>query len=230
MTDELIESETAAADEPEPAPAAAPTTPTPPEEVPAPPIGDGVPPASSTPYRSALQEVPTFTEARAPRLVTLWGPALSAFGVLLWSFVVMGQLVTTFAPGRHEMLLGEGVGVLFVLGASCGGWVAALRQSLRASPATGAVKRMERGIALGILAVIGWCAAMAVAMIVGRAIPDGMITILLLCVAAASFLYARRISLQSGAPRAAGSVVVTRALWAGAALLTSAALIALAAD
>jgi hypothetical protein len=207
---------------------AEPTLPVATEEVPAPPAGDVVPPASATPYRSALQE-PAFTEVRASRLVTLWGPALSTFGVLLWSFVVMGQLVTTFAPGRHEMLLGEGVGVLFVLGASGGGWVAALRQSLRAAPATGLVKRMERGIALGILAVIAWCAAMAVAMIVGRAAPDGIITILLLIVASASFLYARRVSLQSGAART-GSVLVARALWAGAGLVTFAALFALAAD
>jgi len=233
MTDETNETPSAAVNAP---PATEPAQPPVEGELPAapplegpplPPMGDGVPPASSTPYRSSPFELSPFAKSGPSRLVTLWAPAFTVFGVVLWSFVVMGQLVTTYAPGRHELLLGEVTGVFFVLTASVAAWVSALRSSLRVSPATGMAKRIERGLAFGILALLGWGAAMIVTLIVGRAMPDGVITFFLMATAAATFIYGRRL-LQRNEPKARS--VLGMALWAGAGLVTFVALIALGGD
>jgi hypothetical protein len=200
-------------------------------------VGDGVGvgdgggvPVPSTPYRSP-PVAPQFSEARASRLAILWGPALTLFGVVLWSFVVMGQLVTTFSPGKHDLLLGEVTGWFFVFAASVGAWVVALRQSFHVSPAVGFAKRVQRGLAFGILAVLGWGAAMILAVMVGRSASDGAITVVLMLVASGSFLYGRRVWVESRGPRQEGrSNVLAVALWAGAGLLTFAALIALGGD
>jgi len=212
-----------------PEPVADEAAPTPTVLEPPEPPADVVPAPGSMPYRSVpTTQTPVFVTAPL-RLETLWGPALSVFGALLWSFVVMGQLVTTFAPGRHDMLLGEGIGVLFVLGASCGVWVRAVRQSLRVSPVAGMAKRVERGLSLGILALLGWALAMALAL-VGKGAGDGVVTVFLLLVGSASFVYARRFLVNPFAPLAGGSLVLSRALWAGAGLLTFFTLIALGMD
>jgi hypothetical protein len=206
------------------------TTSEPPVPAPPPPEPVDVPVQESpTPYRS----VPTSTDiaemAPTSRLTTLWAPALSVSAVVLWSFVVMGQLVTTFAPGRHDMLVGEGMGALFVVGTSTTAWVRALRQSLHTAPVTGLSKRMERGLALGVLAFLGWALAMAVAIVIGNAIgnADGVVTLLLLALAGASYFYARRL-LRAERPVARG--VMTTVLWVSAGVITLAALVALAAS
>jgi hypothetical protein len=196
----------------------------------APPVASVVePPAAPTPYRSLPVEPAPFVMTHAPtRLVTLWAPAFMVSGVLLWSFVVMGQLVTTYAPGRHDLLVGEVTGIFFVLAASSGAWVSALRQSLRVSPTTSVVKRMERGIALGTLALLAWGASLIVAMIVGKALPDGLVTLLLIAAAGGAFGYGRHLLHDPFKSKERSLLAIS--LWAGAGLLTLAALIALSGD
>jgi len=216
MTDETTALATAVSDEAPPAPPAeAPPTPADHSEGP-------------TPYRSV--EMAPAAEPRVSRGMTLWGPVLSIFGVLLWAFVVMGQLVTTYAPGRHELLLGEATGVLFVLGASMAAWLRAVRHSLRVSPVNGRAKRVERALSLGILALIGWGVAMGVAMVIGRAVSDGSTTFLMLFIAAGAFFYGRRLLGQSKGSQPQARSIVAIALWAGAGLITLVALVTLGAD
>lgn len=202
-----------------------------------PPVAEGVPtsaaqPVPSAPYRAALEVAPPFVP-RASNAVTVWGPVLCTLGIVLWSYVVMGQLVTTYAPGRHSLLLGEGTAALFVLVASFVAWLVAVRRSLHASPAAGWGGRIARGVILGMLASMSWCTVTAGAAAAGKSASknaDGTITVMLLVVAIAAFLYGRRLSARpDAAPATQRARVVGRVLWTGAALLTLVALIALGA-
>ena len=189
------------------------------------------PNTTPTPYRDTADATEaTMTAARATAREALWGPVLLVFGVLLWAFVVMGQLTTSYAPDRHSMLLGEGAAVLFVLVTTTVAWVLAMRRSLAALPPVGTSGRISRGFALGCLPSIGWCLALVFAMMVGKASSrsDGLVTVLLLAGAGAAFAAGRRLSPAVEATE--HGRVLGRVLWVAAALITSAAIIALAAS
>lgn len=190
-------------------------------------------PVPSAPYRTAPDTAPPFV-ARASSAVTVWGPVLQLLGVTLWSYVVMGQLVTSYAPGNRSLLLGEGTAVLFVLVASVVAWLVAVRRSLVAAPAPGTGGRVARAIVVGTLASMSWCTVTAGAAVAGKSAAknaDGTITVMLLVVSIAAFVYGRRLSprLDDSHP-SQRSRVVARVLWSGAALLTLVALIALGAS
>lgn len=209
-------------------PAAPPPDPVPPsQQVPL--SQQGVP---STPYRGPL-ELALVTPRVSP-VLTVWGPVLILFGAGLWSFVVAGQLVTSYAPGKHGMLLGEGTGVLFVLAATGVAWFFALRRSLVASPAGSWGGRIARGIIVGMLAATSSCATTMGATIVGKNASkdaDGTITVMLLALAVAAFVFGRRLTHGSTTTGAEdGSRALKRAAWIAAALLTLFALAELAAD
>jgi hypothetical protein len=220
-------------------PAAAPL----PEDVPTavdrplPSVAPAVPPSSaepvpSAPYRTALDAAPPFVP-RASSAVTVWGPVLQLLGVTLWSYVVMGQLVTTYAPGRHSLLVGEGAAVLFVLVASFVAWLVTVRRSLVASPAPGTGGRVARAVVVGMLASMSWCTVTAGAAVAGKSAAknaDGTITVMLLVVSIAALVYGRRLSPAPDAQPSQRARVVGRVLWTGAALLTLVALIALGAS
>jgi hypothetical protein len=171
---------------------------------------------------------------RASSAVTVWGPVLQLLGVTLWSYVVMGQLATSYAPGRHSLLLGEGTAALFVLVASVVGWLVAVRRSLLASPAPGTSGRVARAVVVGMLASMSWCTVTAGAAVAGKSAAknaDGAITVMLLVVSIAAFLYGRRLSPRlDDSPPSQRARVVARVLWSGAAFLTLVALIALGAS
>lgn len=187
----------------------------------------------SAPYRTALETAPPFV-ARASTAVTVWGPVLFTFGVVLWSYVVMGQLATSYAPGRHSLLLGEGTAILFVLVASFASWLVAVRRSLVASPAPGWSGRIARGLILGMLASMSWCTVTAGAAVAGKSASknaDGAITVMLLVMSIAALVYGRRLSPRpEEAPPTQRARTFARVLWTGAALLTLVALIALGAS
>jgi hypothetical protein len=189
-------------------------------------------PVPSAPYRTALDAAPPFVP-RASSAVTVWGPVLQLLGVALWSYVVMGQLVTTYAPGKHALLLGEGTAVLFVLVASFVAWLVAVRRSLVAAPASGTGGRVARAVIVGMLASMSCCTVTAGAAVAGKSAAknaDGTITVMLLVLSIAAFLYGRRLSPRPDAQQTQRSRVVGRVLWTGAALLTLVALIALGAS
>lgn len=189
-------------------------------------------PVPSAPYRTALETAPPFV-ARASSAVTVWGPVLQLLGVTLWSYVVMGQLVTSYAPGRHSLLLGEGTAVLFVLVASIAAWLFSVRRSLVAAPAPGTSGRVARALVVGVLASTSWCTVTAGAAIAGNSAAknaDGTITVLLLVASIAAFLYGRRLSPSPDGQPTPRARAFRRVLWTGGALLTMLALIALGAS
>ncbi len=190
-------------------------------------------PVPSAPYRTALEPAPAFAP-RASSAVTVWGPVLQLLGVTLWAYVVMGQLVTTYAPGRHSMLLGEGTAVLFVLVASIVAWLVAVRRSLAAAPTLRTGGGVVRAFLVGMLASMSWCTVTAGAAVAGKSAAknaDGTITVMLLVVSIAAFVYGRRLSPRSDAsPLTQRGRVVGRVLWTGAVVLTLVALIALGAS
>ena len=197
----------------------------------------GIPPSAaepvpSAPYRTSLEVAPPFAP-RASSAVTVWGPMLQLLGVTLWSYVVMGQLVTTYAPGKHSLLMSEGTAVLFVLVASFVAWLVAVRRSLAASPAPGAGGRVARAVIVGMLASMSWCTVTAGAAMAGKSAAknaDGSITVMLLVVSIAAIVYGRRLSPAPDAQPTQRGRVIGRVLWTGAALLTLVALIALGAS
>jgi hypothetical protein len=199
--------------------------------------GPAVPPSSndpvpSAPYRTALEPAPPFVP-HASSAVTVWGPVLQLLGVTLWSYVVMGQLATTYAPGKHSLLLGEGTAVLFVLVASFVAWLVAVRRSLVASPAPGTSGRVARAVVVGMLASMSWCTVTAGASVAGKSAAknaDGTITVMLLVVSIAAILYGRRLSPAPGGEPTQRARVFRRVLWTGATLLTLVGLIALGAS
>ena len=202
-----------------------------PTSVPAP-MPEEVPTVVEAPYRTALEAAPAFV-ARASPAVTVWGPVLWTFGIVLWSYVVIGQLVTTYAPGRHSLLLGEGTGILFVLVASFVAWIVGLRRSLHASPAAAWGGRLARGVVLGMLASMSWCTVTVGASIAGQAgskNADGTVTVFLLVVSIAALLYGRRLSPPVDASPTQRRRTLARLAWTGAAVLTLIALVALAAS
>jgi hypothetical protein len=197
----------------------------------------GVPPSAaepvpSAPYRASLEVAPPFVP-RPSSAVTVWGPMLQLLGVTLWSYVVMGQLVTAYAPGKHSLLMGEGTAVLFVLVASFVAWLLAVRRSLVASPAPGTGGRVARAVIVGMLASMSWCTVTAGAAIAGKSAAknaDGSITVMLLVVSIAAIVYGRRLSPAPDTQSSQRARVIGRVLWTGAALLTLVALIALGAS
>ena len=184
-------------------------------------------PPTSTPYRTPPETLPVAAPRPLTR-ATIWGPSLLVFGVWLWAFVVMGELVTSYAPGGHSMLLGEATAVTFMLFVGIGAWAFALGRSLRSAPASGLAGSLSRALGLGAVSFLLWCGALIVAVIVGHVITaDGFVVVLLLALAAGAFFYGERLSASGAGP---SFVVLRRALWGGVGVVTFAALIAHAAS
>jgi hypothetical protein len=127
-----------------------------------------VPPATS-PYRVPeppaqsveLAEMPAF---RGPRARPIAGPALALFAVLLWSFVVAGQLTTSWMSGGP---LPQSFAIALVVIATFAAWIGAVRRSRHVAPPRSAVRLVGRAIAIGLLAFGLWCFAIFVAILLG---------------------------------------------------------------
>lgn len=200
-------------------PAVAPPAPSAPEpSAPAP----APPPPSVSPYRTA-PEAAALAPFAAPRRHSLLGASVFVFGVLLWSFLVMGELTTCYAPGRHGMLVGEALAVVFVMATSAAAWRAALLRSLEASPPSSPIAAQARGTLLAVVPFVLWLIVLFCATALGKSASknmDGPITSLLLIASVASALGGRRIAGLRGAASTRRQRVVAGLLWAGAALLT----------
>jgi hypothetical protein len=155
------------------------------------------------------------------------GSSLWVFGVSMWAFLVMGELTTSYGPGKRDLLVGEGLAAMVVLGAGIAAWVHALRRMRVARPARGVVHGAARAVAVAALASIMWFVVTIAATIVGessRKDIDGKITVtLMFLAAAAAFGGWRSIRVQGG-----GGAGARKAWWAiaiGAAVLTLVTLI-----
>jgi hypothetical protein len=190
--------------------------------VPSPPSVPGVP--STVPYRTVPQEA---LEPAPPRAWPVMGSALWVFGVSMWAFLVMGELTTSYGPGKRDLLVGEGLAAMLVLGTGIAAWVYAIRRMLASRPARGIVHGAARAVAVAVLAFIMWFLVTIAATIVGessRKNLDGKITVALILLAAAAAFGGRWMTrVQAG-----GGTGARKAWWAigiGAGVLTLVTLI-----
>ena len=128
----------------EEADAAQPEAPAPPSELPLP---------SGAPYRtheapSAAPAAP-FAKPKRPRPVL--GPALSTFAALLWSFVVAGQLTTSWHLGAP---LPQGVALSAVVLATLAAGLVGVRRSGLVAPPAQRAGLVGRAIAVFVLAFV----------------------------------------------------------------------------
>lgn len=223
----------AAADEPPPAPREEVVAPSPPPvAIPSP--NEGAPtaaeaPVPSGPYRTPPYEAPRPSPYGRRVMRPLLGPSLGTFGVLLWAYVVAGQLTTSWLTGRP---LGNGVALAAVVLATFVAWALGMRRSLAVAPASpaGVVGR-----AVGVLAL---CLAMYLvtlvfAVFVGTTAAPGHdfgIAFALVTVAFVAVVLGRRLVTPEVHERTHGERVVTVAVWVTCLLLTFVAGVDLAAN
>src|SRR5208337_5619923 len=134
-----------------------------------------------------------------------------------------GELTTSYGPGRHGMLVGEALAVVFVLATTAAAWGVALRRSLDATPPSNPLVIYARGAFLAILPLVVWLLVLFCATALGKAASkniDGPITVVLLIVSIAAALVGRR---MAGLPVQASTSrwrLTAQLLWVGAGLLT----------
>jgi hypothetical protein len=190
--------------------------------VPVVPSAPGVP--STVPYRTVPQEAP---EPAPPRAWPVMGSALWVFGVSMWAYLVMGELTTSYGPGKRDLLIGEGLAAMLCLGAGIAAWVYAIRRMMASRTARGIVHGAARAVAVAALSFIMWLLVTIAATIVGeisRKNLDGKITVTLMLLAAAAAFGGRRMTrVQVGDNAAARKTWL--AIGIGAALLTLVTLI-----
>jgi hypothetical protein len=148
-------------------------------------VPDTAPMEPGEPEVTAQQQLLTPPPRRRPVL----GLSLWVFGVAMWSFVVMGQLATSYGPDKRDFLVSEGVASLFVFLASVGAWGVGLRLSLAETPATSPGLGALRGITSAFLAFLLWGAVTLFAAVAGsssRDSADGKITVILTVLAGVS--------------------------------------------
>ena len=185
-------------------------------------------PVPSGPYRTPPYEAPLpVYGGRVMR--PLLGPSLGTFGVLLWAYVVAGQLTTSWITGRP---LGNGVAIAAVVVATFGAWVLGMRRSLAVAPASpsGVV---GRGIGVGAVCLAMFFLTLVFAVFVGTTVSPGhdfRIAFGLVVVAFVAVVFGRRLVTPEAQERTHVERVVTVALWATCLLLTFVAGVDLAAN
>lgn len=185
-------------------------------------------PVPSGPYRTPPYEAPLpVYGARVMR--PLLGPSLGTFGVLLWAYVVAGQLTTSWITGRP---LGNGVAVAAVVVSTFAAWVLGMRRSLAVAPASpsGVV---GRGLGVGALCLAMFFLTVVLAVFVGTTVSPGhdfRIAFGLVVVAFVAVILGRRFVTPELKERTHVERVVTVALWATCLLVTFVAGIDLAAN
>jgi len=186
--------------------------------VPAPTVVDG-PPASSavpsTPYR--LAPASPFVVPSGPPLV---GSALYVYGYLLWSFIVVGELTTSYAPEGRGFLLGEAAAVVGVLAATTWAWIVVLRRALAVRRGVVAFVRCS---VVGGLAAVGWGLTLFLSAAAGHAASksiDGSMTFFLLALSIGCALGGRRMAGLHVRSRTPQRRMIDGIFWAAGAMLT----------
>jgi hypothetical protein len=144
-------------------------------------------------------------------------------GVLLWAFLVMGELTTSYAPGKHSMLVGEALAVVFVLGTSAAAWRAAMLRNLASAIAPGPAAAYARSAIVAVGAIVLWWLVVVCATSLGKAGSknlDGPITLFLLIASVAAALGGRRLAALNGPALTPRRRTISQLLWAGASLIT----------
>jgi hypothetical protein len=142
---------------------AAPTAPAPAEMV-------ASAPADGAPYRVLAPPVeppePVFYVPPAPRKPRpIIGPALSVFAVLLWAFVVFGQLTTSWLFGTP---LGPKTATLLVFLTTIAALITSVRRSRVVAPPRNAWHLGWRGVGIAVLAFFLFLVTIVAATVVGN--------------------------------------------------------------
>ena len=181
---------------------------------------------TSAPYRTVAQEAPAMV---APaRAWPVMGSGLWVFGVSMWAFLVMGELATSYGPGKHDLLVGEGLAATLVFAAAIGSWVYAIRRMMVSPPARGIVHGAARAVAAAFLAFVMWIVVTIAAIIAGEASRknvDGKVTVTLLLLAAAAAYGGWWMSGRQRGESTPGARKAWLAVLSGAAVLTLVTLI-----
>jgi hypothetical protein len=203
-----------------PPPEAVEAIPAAPAEAPPPPV----PP--SAPYRSGVLAVLP-EPAAPPKERPVLGLSLWVFGIAMWAFVVMGELATSYGPGKRDFLVSESVAELFVFAVTVGAWGVALRKSLVSTPARSTGRAVLRGAGVALLALLLWGFVTLFAAATGassRENLDGKITVILALLAGLAAFVGRRLAGLGRHDKTPRERAVSRALWVGAALVSIVAL------
>jgi hypothetical protein len=154
-----------------------------------------------------------------PRPKPLLGPVLSVAGALLWSYVVMGQLTTSWLSGQAP--LGEGLALTGVMLSTGAALVVALSQSPAGAPgASATVKRAGIVLVLSLLLVVAVVVLATVAGAMSRSNLDVPITLALLGTAVITLVSGWRLSRALAPPLSHRQRVFAIAFWAFAAAVT----------
>jgi hypothetical protein len=104
-----------------------------------------------------------FATQRRPR--PLLGPALSVYAMMLWAFVVAGQLTTSWLFGAP---LGQGTAVFMVFATTFAVWIASLRRSRMAVPPRSHGHLFWRAVGVGVVAFLFFFVTLIGATILAR--------------------------------------------------------------
>ena len=181
---------------------------------------------TAAPYRTVAQEA--VRDGGAPARLARQGSSLWVFGVSMWAFVVMGELATSYGPGKHDLLVGEGLAGTFVFCAAIASWAYALRRMMVSPPARGLVHGAARAVAVAFLAFVMWLVVTIAAIIAGEASRknvDGKVTVTLLLLAGAAAYGGWWMSGRRRGESTPGARKAWLAVLSGAAVLTLVTLI-----
>ena len=181
--------------------------------------------ASGAPYRAlappvADPETEPHSFAAPRRTRPLLGPALSVLGVLLWAFVVFGQLTTSWMFGAP---LGQGTAVLAILLLTLLAWVGAVRRSREAVVPSTTVRFVARSVGIAVLAFLFFVGCVMTATAAGGALSRGhdfLIAFGLVMVSLAAAISGPRLTSSAPLPRTHRQRSLLVGMWLAGALLT----------
>jgi hypothetical protein len=168
-----------------------------------------------------------FQAPRVPRPVI--GPALSVFGMLLWTFVVAGQFTTSWMSGAP---LSEGAAIAIVFFGTITAWFLAVRRS-QVVPVSGRRELFGRSLAIGVIAFLLFVGCVVIAVVAGGVSSsnhDLAIALFLLLLSGVAAFFGPRITSPIRPARTSSQQLASVALWIGAMIVSAIACAELAAN
>ena len=181
-------------------------------------------PPPSHPYRLPTTPVeppmPVYPDFRAPKKPRpILGSALAVYGVLLWSFVVAGELATSWISG---VPISQGSALFMVFAATVTAWVVALRRSRAALPATTLGRFIWRGIGISALSFLFFFVTLIGATMFGQSTHghDFLIAFVLVSLALTGIVMGPRLTLPIRPQRTQGARFIVISMWIVGVILT----------
>jgi hypothetical protein len=130
----------------------------------------------------------------SPRPWPVLGPAVSVYAVLLWSFVVFGQLTTSWSMGTPLSGTVAGFAVLLLAFVA---WIAGIRRGSLALPPRSRARLVGRAVGIAAASFVLWLATIFAATILGsesRRNHDLLVAFLLVVVSGVAALAGPRLT------------------------------------